>query len=103
MRQRSRLSEEHAGFAEVLRRTRDNQLKELADAQSSAEIASHIDRLLDIERLLYEHALDTWRQEGRFNFSAFFAAAGGEFSRELMAMHSIWRRTQGQSEPNDGG
>jgi hypothetical protein len=96
------LSKAHAGFAEVIRRTRDNQLRELAVAQSPAEIAGHIDRLLDIERLLYEHALDTWRQEGRFHFAAFFAAAGSEFSRELMAMHSIWRRENGQSEPSDG-
>ena len=101
MGKQEHLTEAHACFAEVLRLSREAELKAIAAERSSVRIAGHIERLIDFDRLLYEHALDTWKEEGDFHFAAFFAAAGSEFSREIMALHSIWRRKQGQSESND--
>lgn len=83
-----------AQLAEGLRRVRVDTLEALARARSTRAVAAAIDRLLDLDRLLYEHALTTWRAQGSFAFNAFFRAAGSEFSREMMAMHSVWQRQQ---------
>lgn len=81
-------------FTPVLASLRRTYLKTLAQAASGEEIVAAIQALLDLERLAYELASSWLDRRDHAGLTRFMAAAGHEFSREILHRHIAWTRSQ---------